>query len=201
MLGHNKQVGKKIHWIFISIEILAYCCVAPTVVYYATNLTKINRCIFVRRAKFNDFHPDSFHCLIIFITFVKIYQSKVVTGRTKYKQRIIRAIALVMCVLYVFGNLSVTVAHPLLHHHIDSIVSVCHCANNAPHHFHQSAEKHHFHEHCYFCQNALFLALIDNKSIDYQLFYVNNKINFNFLSKKYSTDFSTSSPRAPPLFS
>jgi hypothetical protein len=72
-----------------------------------------------------------------------------------------------------------------------------HCNEN---HYHQSNTKDFdFEDFCPVCQISSTVAVTNFNSTDYAFFYTAEKLNFVFLSKKYSTFLLSRNSRAPPF--
>ncbi|MDR1544211.1 MAG: hypothetical protein LBS50_07400 [Prevotellaceae bacterium] len=116
----------------------------------------------------------------------------------KYYQRKIRVITLIISVLYICGGIVPTVAHAFLHQH-EMPESSCKCDKNIPAHFHKVIYDLNFHAKCPVCQQGNVFALIVCNSGYYQFAFGKKKQKQIEFSKKYSAEFSTSAPRAPPI--
>jgi hypothetical protein len=118
--------------------------------------------------------------------------------RITYNTSSIRVIALIMCVLYSLLGITTTVLHPYFHQHDQSFT--CECPDKSVVHFHSSRFDNNFHENCPVCQQGNFLSLINSVSDNYNFIFAVKTQDFSLYSRKYSsTEFSISSPRAPPI--
>ncbi|MDR2684109.1 MAG: hypothetical protein LBB53_01850 [Prevotellaceae bacterium] len=116
----------------------------------------------------------------------------------KYYQQKIRVITLIMCVLYVVGGITATATHSFFHQHETQKLN-CKCEKNIPAHFHKTSYDFNIHAKCIICQQGNTFALINCNLEDYQPVFVEKKQKQIKFFKKYSAEFSTSAPRAPPV--